>query len=149
MLQRKQSLFLLAAMVLILSNLFIPFVDTKELIFSSFKIQQLNVDDPVKINTYPIAIYAIILVLLHIFVIFLYKRRPIQMRLTRLAIFLSIGFYGVLFFYHFMSKDQIAIELNQYNFGLISPILAAVFDAMAHSGIKKDEKIVRDSERFR
>ena len=149
MLQRKQSLYLLVAMLLILSNLANPFVSVDNLIFTAFKLQQTGISDPITIGTFPIAIYAIILSLLHIFTIMLFKKRPLQMRFTLLSIFLSVGFYGILFFYHFMSKDIISIEFSQYGFELISPILAAIFDFMAYKGIKKDEKLVRDSDRFR
>ncbi len=149
MLQRKQSLYLLVAMLLIVSNLVNPFVSVDNLIFTAFKLQQIGIVDATSISTFPIAIYVVILVLLQFFTIMLFKKRPLQMRFAMLSLFLSIGFYGILFFYHFMSKDVISIEFNQYGFGLVSPVLAAVFDFMAYKGIKKDEKLVRDSDRFR
>lgn len=149
MLQRKQSLFLIAAMFLIVSNLFVPFISSQDLIFNSFRIDNLSTDANIVINTFPIAIYAIILVLVHLFAFFLFKNRPLQMRITMLSLLLSIAFYGIILFYHFMSQSQIKMEFNQYGFGLITPILAAVFDFMAYNGIKKDEKIVRDADRFR
>jgi len=149
MLQRKQTLFLLAAMILIFFNLFNPFVGNEQLVFNSFKIEQLGIDNPIKINTYPIAIYIIVLTAAHLFTIFLFKSRPLQMRFTMLSLFLSVGFYGILLFYHFLANRQLTIEFNQYSFGLVSVLLAAVFDYMAYSGIKKDEKLVKDSERFR
>ena len=149
MLQRKQSLYLLVSMLLILSNLVNPFISVDNLIFTAFKLQQIGTADPISLSTFPIAIYIIILTLLHIFTIMLFKKRTLQMRFAMLSLFLSVGFYGILFFYHFMSKDVVSIEFNQYGFGLVSPVLAAVFDFMAYKGIKKDEKLVRDSERFR
>jgi hypothetical protein len=62
---------------------------------------------------------------------------------------LALGFYGLLLFYHFMSIPKIPLKFDMYNFGLVSPLLAAVFDYMAYGGIKRDEKIVRDAERLR
>lgn len=149
MLQRKQSLFLIAAMFLIVSNLLVPFVATENLMFNAFKLESINPDNNIAISTFPIGIYLIILSVLNLITIFLFKNRPLQMRLTMLALFLSVGFYGVFLFYHFMSKDQIVIEFSSYSFGLIAPILAAVFDFMAYKGISNDEKIVRDSDRLR
>ncbi len=149
MIQRKQTLYLLGAIFLILFNLFNPFIKSAQLTFDAFHIKQLKESAPIIIKTYPIAIYIIILALLHLFTIFLFKGRHIQMRFTMLSMILSLGFYGILFFYHYLANRQIAMNLSQYNFGLVSPLLAAIFDFMAYGGIKRDEKIVRDSERLR
>lgn len=150
MIQRKQTLYLFFAAILIILNFFNPFVHTNDLSFSVFQIKQLNIANPIIIKTYPIAIYLILLSLLHLFTILLFKNRIIQMRFTVLCILLSVGFYALLFFYHFLaSKQQISISLNQYHYSLISLLLAAIFDYMAFGGIRKDEKIVRDSNRLR
>lgn len=149
MLQRKQTLYLLTAIVLIIFNLINPFINSSELIFDAFNLKQLVGTAPVIIKTYPIAIYLIILSLLHLFTIFLFKGRPFQMRFAILSLILSIGFYGILFYYHYIANQQLTIEIHQYSFGLVTPLLAAVFDFMAYGGIKRDEKIVRDSERLR
>jgi len=149
MLQRKQSLFLLTAMLLIISNLFIPFVDTSDLTFSSFELEGLAIDNLKIISTFPIAILISIIGLLNIIAVFMFKNRPLQMRLTMFALLLSVGFYGLLLFYHFMSKEHFNIAFSQYNYGLVTPLLAAVFDFMAFNGIRKDEKLIKDSDRFR
>jgi len=149
MIQRKQTLYLLTAIVLIMFNLLNPFVKSSELIFDAFNIKQLAETTPIIIKTYPIAIYLIVLSVLHLFTIFLFKGRPFQMRFTILSLILSIGFYGILFYYHYIANLQLTIEIHQYSFGLITPFLAAVFDYMAYGGIKRDEKLVKDSERLR
>lgn len=149
MIQRKQTLYLLFATILIILNFFNPFVSTNDLSFSVFQIKQLDIANPIIIKSYPIAIYLIFLSLLHLFTILLFKNRIIQMRFTVFCILLSIGFYALLFFYHFLANRQLSIALNQYHYSLVSLLLAAIFDYMAFGGIRKDEKIVRDSDRLR
>ncbi len=148
MIQRKQSLYLLAGLLLISFNLFSPFVATNELIFSAFDLKT-GIETNFEISVFPIAIYTIIVAVLHLFTIFLFKNRKIQMRFTTFLILLSIGYYGVLLFYHYMITEYINIDFSMYSYGLITPLLVAVFDFMAYGGIKKDEKLIRDSERLR
>ena len=149
MIQRKQSLYLLMAVILLIFNLFNPFIKTELVYFDAFKLTYSGADTMLNISTYPLGIYLIIVILLHLFTIFLFKNRRIQMRFTILSLLLALGFYGLLLFYHFMSKGNIPLNFNMYSFGLVSPLLAAIFDFMAYGGIKRDEKLIRDAERLR
>ena len=149
MIQRKQSLFLLVAMLLILLTLMFPFIDSEFLLFDSFKLQQIGIDNPISINSFPIAIYLILLSVLHLLAIFLFKKRPLQMRITLFSLLLSLGFYGLLLFYHFQAKEQFGIEFSMYNYTLITPLIAVVFDFFAFKGIQKDEILVRAADRLR
>lgn len=149
MIQRKQTLFLLTAMMLILTVLILPFIETSYVIFDSFKIQQVGINNPIIIKSYPIAIYVIFLGFLHLLTIMLFKSRPLQMRFTMFNLILSIGFYGLLFFYHFQAKDQFSLEFSMYEYSLITPLLAAVFDFLAYKSIQKDEILVRAADRLR
>jgi Domain of unknown function (DUF4293) len=149
MIQRKQTLFLLTAMMLILTVLIFPFIETASILFDSFKIQQVGIDNPIIVNSFPIAIYAIFLGFLHLLTIFLFKKRPLQMRFTMFNLILSIGFYGLLFFYHFQSKDQFSLDFSMYQYSLITPLLAAVFNFLAYKNIQRDEILVRAADRLR
>ncbi|MBN2892632.1 MAG: DUF4293 domain-containing protein [Bacteroidales bacterium] len=149
MIQRKQTLFLLASILLILFVLFVPFIKTEYVIFDSFKIEQLGIENPLSVNSFPIAIYVIIVVFLHLLTIFLFKKRTLQMRFTIFSLILSVGFYGLLLFYHFQSKEQFGLDFSFYNYSLVTPLIAAVFDFWAFKGIQKDELLVRASDRLR
>ncbi len=149
MIQRKQTLFLLAATALIAFVLFIPFIETENLLFDSFKIEYLNVEQTKTVNAYPIAIYVIITAVLHFFTIFRYKRRPKQMRFTVFCLLLAVGFYGLLAFFHFSVAKEFAFDFKMYNYSLVTPLIAAVFDFMAFKGIQKDELLVRAADRLR
>ena len=149
MIQRKQTLFLLIAMLLILLTLMFPFIETNLILFDSFTMEQLNINNPIIINSFPIAIYVIILSVLHLLAIFMFKKRPLQMRITIFSLILSVGFYGLLLFYHFQAKEQLGLEFSMYKYTLITPLIAAVFDFLAFKGIQKDEILVRAADRLR
>ena len=76
--------------------------------------------------------------------IFLFKNRPLQMKISNLTILTglsTIGFLGFL-----ISKETTTFEMG---FGLAAPILAILFSALATMFIKKDDKIVKSMDRLR
>ncbi len=147
MIQRKQTLFLLTAAILMILTLFTPFISSGDIHFTAFDFSATGVEQ--KIQVFPIGIYIIIIAVLQLFTIMLFKNRKIQMRFTMFDLILSLGFYGILYFYHTMISNIVELDFKNYSFALIAPLLAAIFDFMAYGGIKKDEKIIRDSERLR
>jgi len=149
MLQRKQTLYLLVSSLLLLFAILTPFVQNSELIFTSFLLKQKIVENPLVLQTFPIAILLIILIILHLFCIFLFTNRFIQLRFVIFSMILTFGFYGILLFYHFMAKDKFGLEFYMYSYSLVSPLIAIIFDFMAMKGIQKDEKLVRDADRLR
>jgi hypothetical protein len=149
MLQRKQTLYLLVSALLLLFATLTPFIENSEIVFTSFAIKQKIADNPLVLQTFPIGIFLIILIIFHLFCIFLFTNRLIQLRFVIFSFILTFGFYGILLFYHFMSKDKFNLEFYMYSYSLVSPLLAIVFDFMAMKGIQKDEKLVRDADRLR
>ncbi len=149
MIQRKQTLFLIVAILLISYVLFVPFVETEIFIFDCFSIEQIKIKNPIVHNTYPITIFVGITLLCHLLSIFLFKNRNIQMRFTIFSMLLAVGFYGLLVFYHFQYQKEFGIEFFMYEYPLVTPLLAAVFDFLAFKGIQKDELLVRASNRLR
>lgn len=149
MIQRKQSLFLLVAMLLIIFVLFVPFIQTEYVKFDSFSITNLKIEDAKSISLYPIGVFIILISSLHLLTLFLFKNRRLQMRFTIFCLLLSVGFYGLLLFYHFQLKDEYGIDFFMYNYSLVTPLLAAVFDFLAFKGIQKDELLIRASNRLR
>jgi len=147
MLQRKQTLYLLAAAFLMAFVLLNPFVQNENFIFSAFKFENFETNKIIAV--YPIGIFVIIAIVLNLFTLMLFKNRRIQMRFTIFCLLFSIGFYGLLFFYHYLISQITEIKITFYNFTLLAPFMAAVFDYMAYGGIKRDEKIIKDSERLR
>ena len=149
MLQRKQTLFFIVAILLLAFTMFSFFIRNENLVFNSFNLKIYNNGVEQKFLAFPIAIYLIINILIDFFTIFIYKRRFAQIRFTVFSIIISIGFYGLLLFYHYWIKKNTTIEFSMYNYTLISPLLAAVFEFLALNGIRSDEKLIRESNRIR
>lgn len=149
MLQRKQTLFFIVAVLLLTITLFTYFIKNEYVYFNSFNLKIYKNGAENSFFAFPIAIYLIINILITFFTIFIFKRRNAQIRFTIFSIIISIGFYGLLFYYHFWIKKHTSIEFSMYNYSLVSPLLAAVFEFLALNGIKSDEKLIRESNRIR
>lgn len=78
--------------------------------------------------------------------IFLFRNRPLQMRLTLFALLLVVIGSGVSLFFLFTDP---AAERAAIAVGTFLPLLAIVFALLAYRGIKSDEKLVRSADRLR
>ena len=149
MIQRIQSLFLLGVVLLCTALMYVP---VYELVNEN---APLNPPDQEQINaTFTIfnsAILAIIngaVGLLALVSIFLFKNRNLQIRAINLALLLTCGLIGLLFF----SADSMSTTLQakvHYLYGTYIPVILAIFLFAAIRYIKRDEALVRSSERLR
>lgn len=146
MIQRKQTLFLIIALALTIYTLFSPIIKTSDVYLSAFK---LNLKPDKSFLSFPIAVLLIIDILLTFVSIFAYKRRVGQMRLVLFTMLLSMGYYGLIVYYHFWLQKFATINIENYSFSIVSMLIVAILQFLAYNGIKKDEKLVRDSERIR
>lgn len=76
--------------------------------------------------------------------IFLFKQRPIQMKIVSLSTIINLLGIGFAFFLlgQVGAFEQSGMDIKA---GLFFPFLATVFLSLAHRFIKKDEKIVKES----
>ena len=88
--------------------------------------------------------------LIALIAIFLYKNRPLQIRLSYLVIIVGILLIlvaGVLFYNESANiMDKVGISDG---LGLFMPVLAFIFGFLAARFIRKDEKLVRSADRLR
>jgi len=93
---------------------------------------------------------SIMCIVIPLIIIFLYKNRTLQMKLGRATIAVIIMLFAlsiILFMkdYSLMSEGtEITIE-----YGYLAPIFAAAFVILALRFIKKDDKLVKSSDRLR
>ncbi|RMF28919.1 MAG: DUF4293 family protein [Bacteroidetes bacterium] len=78
--------------------------------------------------------------------IFLFRNRPLQIRLTGLAFLVGLAGLG-LGLYHFFTQGQAAAA--EPALGLALPVLFAVLCLLAIRFIRKDEELVRSMDRLR
>jgi hypothetical protein len=148
MIQRKQTLFLLAVAIIAIIQFFLPFqlVNTGNVTFpvdllTGFKTPSISS------NIYFAFIFNVIILILSVTIIFLYKNRVLQYKLANLLVVFNVFLVG-LFFILSYSKEG-GPEAISYQFGSFLPLISAVFAYLAAHFIKKDEQLVRSADRIR
>lgn len=114
------------------------------------------------IHTWPLVVLAFLSGAIILVDIFLYKNRPLQMKVLIGAFLLDLVYVGLVFLWavdHMAKEFQFfAVQLSQnsevtvsttYSVGTWSAIVAIVFLNFALRGIKKDEDKVRAADRLR
>ncbi|MFP4047312.1 MAG: DUF4293 domain-containing protein [Bacteroidales bacterium] len=153
MIQRIQTLYLLIALILTGVLFFFPFAEIlsaeNELYFFHFNGFYHAESEELYIQTIPSIILLIAIALLTIVIIFLFKKRIIQMRLAFINMLLQLGFAGLIYFYVNNLSSSLEAEAVSYKlFGAI-PFIAAILHYLAIRAIGKDEALVRSIDRIR
>ena len=155
MLQRIQSLYLFIAICL---NAAIFSLDLAQIkvgeLYNNFNIFGLT-DADTGVQVYS-SISLVLLCLLSMFVslviIFMFKKRQLQVKLSQLNLFIQLGFVAAIFF---MVEASVASYTNaselvvEYTAGAFLAIVPIVFIYLAIRTIKKDEALVRAADRIR
>jgi hypothetical protein len=99
----------------------------------------------------PLILFSAGIGLLALFTIFQYKNRLFQIKLTNIGVFLAIVLImGIFFLYIPMIEKKISIVPDYSKaFGIYLPLVALVFMVMANRAIKRDDKLIRSSDRLR
>jgi hypothetical protein len=146
MIQRLQSIFLFLAASACFGLFGSDAADSKVQLAGSdlFSDASFNVfDSPVLIGAFALA------GLLFLADIFLFKNRPLQIKLASVALFIAgfgVGF-GIYEYFTDIAADT--TDAIVPDFGLALPLLIALFGVLARNYIKKDEKLVRSADRLR
>jgi len=131
MIQRIQSLFFALAAIIALAFLFVPSVEINDLFLTG-------------LNDTIMLILTVLVALICIGAIFLFSNRVLQANIGRLSLFPIIGLIAYAVFKELSDGDFAP------NFiGLALPVIAIIFVFLAVNAIKKDEKMVRSSDRLR
>ncbi|GHS91927.1 hypothetical protein FACS1894174_08800 [Bacteroidia bacterium] len=125
MIQRIQTIYLILIAGILLAMLFIA---------QSSGIESLHL--------YILTVASGVTALLSAITIFYYKKRPLQIKLCYVLLFLLIAiltFIGITF-----GADALKIK-----FLVIIPLISLVLDVLAIQGIKKDNKLIKSLDRLR
>lgn len=152
MIQRIQSIYLLLAAVLLGLTFIAPFAyltDPTNPAGEMWLCGYTSADGTRVVCTWVNILLASLAILAALVTIFLYKKRQLQVAMTHLVmatILLLILACGVTL--HLQLQVQ---EGHSFQFGLacIFPPLALVSTWLARRGVRKDEKLIRDTEHFR
>ena len=146
MIQRIQTVLLLLAAVLLGLQFIFPYAEAASGLSGSFGDGVFSVNDRagLQINTGLAFALAVIAV-------FLYKNRPAQSRITTLAIFASTILAVSVATQCFILIREAGSEVTNIHYqpGIALPALSVLLLWIANRFIRKDEELVRSSDRLR
>ena len=147
MIQRIQTVYLFISMLLIASLLKLKFADlsvNSELY--TFVAKGIYAGENLIFNGLAIFIFILIIALLHFVVIFLYKKRILQIRILIFSMVLLLGLFGMFFYFTYAGFTDAKVA---FKVPVVFPIVAAILDFLAIRAIGKDEALIRSLNRIR
>lgn len=150
MIQRIQTIYLLAAAVLLTLCFFFPgaIITTHMGQIDTFTFLGVTKILTGKLLNDILGFVSGLTVALIVGAIFFYKRRKRQMSLCFIVIVLQI-IITILAFIQIGTLKNMQGTLVSYKFPLVFPLISAVFTYLAYRGIKKDEELVKSYDRLR
>lgn len=150
MIQRIQTLYLLAVVALGIALIWLPvvqFVTAEEA--TELQVWELTALGGVPIQgIWGLLVTNILIPLLALIDIFLYNKRILQARLNIFTVMLCLGYYGVLAIYIWLAKMSLGVEWHILPYASF-PLVCMVLTLMATRRILKDEALVRAADRIR
>lgn len=154
MIQRIQTLYLLAAAALLAVTIFTPIAvfaaNGTELTLSAFSFADAA-NDSVQ-STLWLGIVLVLSALLPLLIIFLFKRRQLQIRLCGVELVLLLGDVAFIVIYYMLSSRAVEgfeFAASSLRLGAVMPLVAIVLVTMAMRAIFRDELLVRSLDRIR
>lgn len=150
MIQRIQTLYLLAVVALGITLCFMPVVQlvTPENA-AELQIWELSALGGAPLQgLWGLLVTTALIPLLALIDIFLYKKRMLQARLNIFTILLCLGYYGVLALYIYLAQLSMGVDWHILPWACI-PSVCMVLTLMATRRILKDEALVRAADRIR
>ena len=150
MIQRIQTLYLLAVVALGITLCFVPvlqFVTPQEA--AELQIWELTAFGGAPLQgLWGLALTTVLIPALALVDIFLFKKRILQARLNIFTVLLCLGYYGVLAIYVWLAKMSMGVDWHILPWAAI-PLVCMVLTLMATRAILKDEALVRAADRIR
>ena len=150
MIQRIQTLYLLAVVILGIVLIWLPVVE----FVTPEEAAELQIWDLTALGGVPLqGLWGLLLITILIPVlafvnIFLFKKRLLQARLNIFLVMLCLGYYGVLAIYIWQAKLALGVDWHILLWASF-PAVCLVLTMMATRRILKDEALVRAADRIR
>lgn len=103
-------------------------------------------------STISLSVLNMFSILVSLIVIFMFKKRQLQIKLSQLNLFLQVVLVAAIFFIvdTAAAANNLDTEIDvEYGAGIILAILPLVFIYLAIRAIKKDEALIRAADRIR
>ena len=150
MIQRIQTLYLLAVVALGIALVWQPVVE----FVSPEEAAELQIWDMSALGGVPLPglwgllLTTVLIPVLALVDIFLFKKRLLQARLNIFTVMLCLGYYGVLALYIWQARMALGVDWHILPWAAI-PLICMVLTLMATRAILKDEALVRAADRIR
>lgn len=150
MIQRKQTIYLLLALAMLIVCLCLPIgkLTNSATLGADVAVYNIGLYTSNGINAHPILFVDIVVVAtLSLINIFLYNKRKLQMRICVVNIILCLVWYA---YYAFMALSMFkGIGKFSMSFAVCLPFVAIILLVLARSGIKADEELIKSMSRIR
>jgi len=103
-------------------------------------------------STTTLSVINMLSVLVSLVVIFMFKKRQLQIKLSQLNLFVQVILVAAIFFMLDAAASQFQLDTEihlNYGIGILTSILPMVFIYLAIRSIKKDEALIRAADRIR
>ena len=150
MIQRIQTLYLLAVVALGIALIWLPVVE----FVTPEEASELQIWEMTAIGGVPLQglcgllVATLLIPALALVDIFLFKKRILQARLNIFTAMLCLGYYGVLAIYIWQAKLALGVDWHIMPWASF-PLVCFVLTIMATRRILKDEALVRAADRIR
>lgn len=149
MIQRIQTLYLLAVVALGIALIWLPVLQFVSPEGTDLQVYELSALGGVPLQgIWGLTVTTVLIPLLALVDIFLYKKRLLQARLNIFTVLLCLGYYGVLAIYVWQAKLALGVEWHILPWASF-PLVCMVLTLMATRRILKDEALVRAADRIR
>lgn len=152
MLQRIQTLYLLIAFAItaaLFSMDLAQFANETGLFrLTADGIYTIDADNKLVMPTQALTILLVVAELLLLVIIFLYRKRILQIRLCGMSLGLLIGLSVMIYYFGKTASKELGAELS-FSWAMVLPLIAMVFVFLAIKAIGRDEALVRSIDRIR
>ena len=153
MIQRIPTIYLLLA-ALFMGGLFLQSADLGEIdTTATTALSELQYYDDQILDIYDqglLATFAIVAILFSLVAIFLYRKRKLQILLSRVAVLVVFLFLLMAIYVSYADLSTLTVNINFVpKYGLFLPFISILFLFLAIKNIKKDERLVKSMDRLR
>ena len=143
MIQRKQSVYLFLAALM---NAGVFYFDLYQ-----YHLLDTSTFTPLRVNDhFPSLLLALLITLIPLIIIFLFKNRKLQIRLSLISLIAIISFIAIMLWrVNGLGKMTPPPHDGSYWIGSVLPVISLVFVFLAIISIRKDDKLVKSVDRLR
>jgi|WetSurMetagenome_2_1015567.scaffolds.fasta_scaffold57697_3 hypothetical protein len=156
MIQRIQTLYLSAAIISYILLFFFPIADYANEIQGTYRLFVTGMkytEQHTTVNfwaTFPMLGLLVVAAIFTVISLFQYRKRKTQLLLVNLSILFTIILVGLIFLFYADHFFQDVVKVRPtYQFGCFVPLISLVFLLLSFRAIRKDDALVKSTDRLR